>query len=135
MRTRTVPQIVADRWPDSDITAFDALAAALYYYGLGRFDHYRYHGRLPDRAGATGVRADLPVDRQASRHDTNHQFGDAALRDGRRAREVLEFAPDAQGAVVRLSVRREPAPGAGRGHVTARRVGGYFKFPSQSGRG
>jgi hypothetical protein len=33
MRTRTVPKIVRDRWPDSDITAFDSLAAALYYSG------------------------------------------------------------------------------------------------------
>ncbi|HVU85878.1 MAG TPA: hypothetical protein VHD36_01055 [Pirellulales bacterium] len=33
MRMRTVPKIVRDRWPDSDITAFDSLAAAIYYTG------------------------------------------------------------------------------------------------------
>ncbi len=33
MRMRTVPKIVRDRWPDSDITVFDSLAAALYYSG------------------------------------------------------------------------------------------------------
>ncbi len=31
MRMRVIPKLVRDRWPESDLTAFDSLAAALYH--------------------------------------------------------------------------------------------------------
>jgi len=33
MRARVVPRIIRERWPDAQITAFDSLAAAIYYTG------------------------------------------------------------------------------------------------------
>jgi hypothetical protein len=33
MRTKVVPRAVRDRWPDAQMTAFDSLAAAIYYTG------------------------------------------------------------------------------------------------------
>jgi hypothetical protein len=96
MRTRTVPKIVRDRWPDSDITAFDTLAAALYYSGSVDLIIIDITAVCPIE------RAQLaygPICQLIDKHPGTTLIINSALpryvTDVVR-REVLEFAPDAQ---------------------------------------
>jgi hypothetical protein len=96
MRTRTVPKIVRDRWPDSDITAFDTLAAALYYTGSVDLIIIDITAVCPIE------RAQLaygPICQLIDKHPGTTLIINSALpryvTDVVR-REVLEFAPDAQ---------------------------------------
>ena len=65
MRTKVVPCAVRDRWPDADITAFDSLAAAIYYTGSVDLVIIDITAVCPIQR-ATRLWSDLPVARPAS---------------------------------------------------------------------
>ena len=96
MRTRTVPKVIRDRWPDADITAFDSLAAAIYYSGSVDLVIIDITAVCPIQRAALAYG---PICQLLERHPGATLIINSALpryiTDGVRE-SVLEFVPDAQ---------------------------------------